>query len=204
MKDVVFSSRAYSKIIMHCAKYPHCAVNGVLLAVEDKNTDKPKSITYVDAIPLFHLCLHVTPMAEIALSQVEQWAESNGLIIAGYYLANENINDTSYDRPAHKIADKISEKCKASCLVVVDNKLVTLAHTTPAIRTLQNVENKWKLLDKSKVTVEEETLEATSSLLQDKVYYDLVDFDNHLDNIKLDWKNSSLNEQIEGIMSEKS
>ena len=70
MKDVVFTPKAYSKIIMHCAKYPHCAVNGVLLAVDEKNTDKPKSITYVDAVPLFHLCLHVTPMAEIALSQV--------------------------------------------------------------------------------------------------------------------------------------
>lgn len=53
-----------------------------------------------------------------------------------------------------------------------------------------------------RVTVEDETLEATSSLLEDKIYYDLVDFDNHLDNISLDWKNLSLNKQIEGILSD--
>lgn len=70
MKDVVFSPTAYNKMILHSAKYPHCAINGVLLAVDDKNNEKPKSITFVDAIPLFHLCLHITPMAEIALSQV--------------------------------------------------------------------------------------------------------------------------------------
>ncbi len=70
MKEVTFSSNAYVKMIMHCAKYPHCAVNGVLLTAEDKNEDKQKCITYVDAVPMFHICLHVSPMAEVALSQV--------------------------------------------------------------------------------------------------------------------------------------
>lgn len=70
MKEVIFSAKAYCKIMMHSAKYPHCAINGVLLAADDKNDEKSKTIVYLDAIPLFHLCLNVTPMAEIALSQV--------------------------------------------------------------------------------------------------------------------------------------
>lgn len=49
------------------AKYPHLACNGLLLA--SKNTEKSK-VEIVDAVPLFHQCLHVTPMAEIALIQV--------------------------------------------------------------------------------------------------------------------------------------
>ena len=48
----------------------------------------------------------------------------------------------------------------------------------------------------NRVTVDEDTLSRTSELLREKLYYDLVDFDNHLDNISLDWKNSSLNEEI--------
>lgn len=32
-----------------------------------------------------------------------------------------------------------------------------------------------------------------------KAYYDLVDFDNHLDNISLDWKNVNLNDQIDDV-----
>lgn len=204
MKEVVIFPEAYCKIMMHAAKYPHCALNGILLAENNKNDDKPKSLNFVDAIPLFHICLHITPMAEIALSQVEQYAEAKGLVIAGYYLANENVNDMSYERPAHKIADKIWEKFRSSCLFVVDNKLVTLNHDIPAIRTYYNVDGKWKQLDKFKVIIDEETLERTSALLRQKIYYDLVDFDNHLDNISLDWKNVSLNQQIQSILSDKS
>lgn len=58
-----FSERAYAKMIFHAAKYPHLAVNGVLLASKTENE-------IIDAIPLFHQCLYVTPMVEIALMQV--------------------------------------------------------------------------------------------------------------------------------------
>ena len=57
-------------MMLHAAKYPQCAVNGVLLASIDENSDKTQPVTYVNAVPMFHLCLHVSPMAEIALSQV--------------------------------------------------------------------------------------------------------------------------------------
>lgn len=72
MADVKFSVRAYSKMMLHAAKYPHCAINGVLLAEEPKAKDdkKGRCLFVCDAVPLFHLCLHVTPMAEIALTQV--------------------------------------------------------------------------------------------------------------------------------------
>lgn len=56
------SERAYAKMIFHAAKYPYLAVNGVLLASKTDNE-------IIDAIPLFHQCLYVTPMVEIALMQ---------------------------------------------------------------------------------------------------------------------------------------
>lgn len=67
MSEYEFSETAYTKIIFHAAKYPHQAVNGLLLAEK-----KPKGsiVQITDAIPLFHQCLHVTPMAEVALMQV--------------------------------------------------------------------------------------------------------------------------------------
>lgn len=76
MADVKFTSRAYCKMILHAAKYPHCAVNGVLLSECPKSKDSKKSqnIAFLDAVPLFHQCLHVSPMAEIALTQVGSFA----------------------------------------------------------------------------------------------------------------------------------
>lgn len=71
MADVIFSPRAYCKIILHAAKYPHCAINGLLLArIKNKNDGKSSELRIEDAIPLFHICLHVSPMAEIALTLV--------------------------------------------------------------------------------------------------------------------------------------
>lgn len=67
MSDIKFSSRAYTKIILHAAKYPHLAINGILLA---KESSKGKNLHIVDAVPLFHQCLYVTPMTEVAMVQV--------------------------------------------------------------------------------------------------------------------------------------
>lgn len=68
MSEFKISSRAYTKLIFHAAKFPHCAVNGILLAEKESSGKKPLIIA--DAIPLFHQCLFLTPMAEIALAQV--------------------------------------------------------------------------------------------------------------------------------------
>lgn len=69
--DLHISARAYTKMILHAVKYPHLAVNGVLLAKVQTSTAKSANrLEIIDAIPLFHQCLHVTPMAEVALTQV--------------------------------------------------------------------------------------------------------------------------------------
>lgn len=77
----------------------------------------------VDAVPLFHQCLYVTPMSEIALVQVEARAAKENLQIIGYYVAAENFYDNSIDRvPAIKIAEKIVENNGSAVVVVVSYK----------------------------------------------------------------------------------
>ena len=96
------------------AKYPHSAVNGLLLGSKSNKTE------VVDAVPLFHQCLYVTPMNEIALIQVESKAANDGLQIIGYYAASENFYDNTIDKvPAIKIAEKIVENNGTACVVVV-------------------------------------------------------------------------------------
>lgn len=72
MGDVSLETKAYAKIILHAAKYRHCAVNGVLLADASKIRDgaKNQDLDIIDTIPLFHHSHYVSPMAEIALTQV--------------------------------------------------------------------------------------------------------------------------------------
>lgn len=65
---------AFAKMFLHLAKYPELAVNGVLLSSQtDSKNDEVDSASYlnfVDCIPLFHGVLSLSPMLEIALSQV--------------------------------------------------------------------------------------------------------------------------------------
>ncbi|KAF3423993.1 hypothetical protein E2986_00993 [Frieseomelitta varia] len=200
MADISFSSRAYCKIILHAAKYPHCAINGLLLAKQNNKRDnKSAQLRIEDVVPLFHICLHVSPMAEIALTMVDQFAISKGLVLAGYYLANENINDLSTDKPAHKIADKIAENCGNSLLVVVDNKEITLSMSSIPLRVSQFVDGKWKLKDISDILYDKGATHTfvLYALLKAEKYRNLVDFDNHLDDISLDWQNRKLNKIIE-------
>lgn len=44
--------------------------------------------------------------------------------------------------------------------------------------------------------VEDEATEVVRSLVETRVYRDVVDFDNHLDDISLDWRNADIDAQI--------
>lgn len=82
MTEIKFSARAFCKIILHATKYPHCAINGILLAKSQAASNK--EVEFVDAVPLFHICLNLTPMAEIAIMQVCCVVTLNGYIILRY------------------------------------------------------------------------------------------------------------------------
>ncbi|XP_017146107.2 ER membrane protein complex subunit 8/9 homolog [Drosophila miranda] len=198
MCDYKISERAYTKLIFHAAKYPHQAVNGLLLA---EKTSKGSLVEIVDAIPLVHQCLHVTPMAEIALMQIDAYAEQEDLVIAGYYAAPENFYDNQIDKaPAVKIADKIQENFKHACLALVDNKLVTLEHNRAAIQVFSCAGDsaRWS---KAKFTLSQsaQTLEGVSLLLKRGAMRDVIDFDHHLDNPENDWTNEFLNQSLNDL-----
>ncbi|ETN64480.1 hypothetical protein AND_003779 [Anopheles darlingi] len=195
MSEIMFEPRAYCKIMLHAAKYPHLAVNGLLLA----ETGKPGVI--VDAVPLFHQCLHVSPMAEVALVQVEAKASRANRQIVGYYVGSENFADNRFERaPGIRIADKIAENCSNACVAVIDNTAVTLNMQYPALRMWQNRDNRWV---KARCAVDNErvTFDAVSCLLQRGAAKELNDFDNYLDNTQNDWDNVHLNGDLKQILA---
>lgn len=68
------TTQAYCKMVLHGAKYPHCAVNGLLVAERPSGAPRrdqtgPPSL-FVDCIPLFHGTLALAPMLEVALTLV--------------------------------------------------------------------------------------------------------------------------------------
>ncbi|XP_055615794.1 ER membrane protein complex subunit 8/9 homolog isoform X2 [Toxorhynchites rutilus septentrionalis] len=196
MSEVNISARAYCKIMLHAAKYPHLAVNGLLLGAKG-NFQK-----VVDAVPLFHQCLHVTPMAEIALIQVETKAAREGLQILGYYACSDNFYENSLlSAPGSGIAGKIAENVSGAALfAVIDNRALSINMRYSALNVWQNTDDGWSRI-KSTVEDSKNTFDAVSSLLQRGAMKELNDFDNYLDNTNNDWDNAHLNRDLGQILS---
>ncbi|XP_028392226.1 ER membrane protein complex subunit 8-like [Dendronephthya gigantea] len=191
---VVVSSRAYSKILLHASKYPHRAICGVLIAHENCDINK---IDVLDAVPLFHLSLGLAPMMEVALIQVDAYCKSNKLQVVGYYQANQSLDNNSPDVYAYKIAEKLQENFSSAFILMVDNKKMGFECEVQACKLYHLQENKWKYNEKDLCLADDETLNIVSQLMIGKAYPSLVDFDNHLDDLSLDWLNPEINKVVD-------
>lgn len=66
-----------------------------------------------------------------------------------------------------------------------------------ALRVAQHSDGKYKPIDIQRVSLnQDETLEICSSLVEGRMFEHLYDFDNHLDDVSLDFMNNSLNQEI--------
>ena len=179
------STRAYCKMMMHAAKHPSSNINGLLLTKKTGERD----VKYVDCIPLFHINTGLAPMMEVALAQVENDVNRSGLRIAGIYHAHDNLRDNHVDTFSQKIADKIAENIPGTLLVTIDSKKLSLNMDNPALILHQHdvSSGKWKKRDPASLRLEHEevSLQCAAALIHKKIYRDIVDFDNHLDDISL-------------------
>merc|ERR1711936_336039 len=199
-------TRAYAKVILHAAKYPHTAVNGVLLAkLPAKGQKQSPKLVLTDAIPLFHQTEGLSPMLEVALTQIEGRAASIGYGIAGFYHASRHFRDTSVDIFSQRIADRIADLSPfgRTALLTVNNREISLNlqnHSLLGQMFIGNSEGtgRWRTIAKDNIRVADDmTFAVTSQLLQTRGYKDLSDFDNHLDDVSIDYLNVSLNIEID-------
>lgn len=204
--DVTFELDAFAKVILHAAKYPAYPVNGLLIRSKAAGGGDLGVIHCEDAIPLTHVFLskYCTPTMEIALAQVEQQCKDSKSEVVGYYQANQNVEDTSPDFIATRIAEKLHDSNPNLIVVMVNNEqLDSNLETIPFVVYRFN-EGKLKIQDRPirLVPDDQECLATVSALIQAKAYRQLIDFDNHMDNIKEDyWANSKIKESIEQFSS---
>ncbi|KAF9166375.1 hypothetical protein DFQ27_004748 [Actinomortierella ambigua] len=183
MSTVTIAHKAYLKALLHASKYPASAVNGVLLAsANDRHL-------IVDAVPFFHFWNTLTPMLEVAMSQVELHCQKNDLVLAGYYEANERMTDHKLSTAGQKIASQILHINPGAFVVVVDNSKV--ASDENALVPYAFKDSAWRVNKQG--FGEQFRLEnpATPSLvakaIESREYEKLADFDSHLENVSADW-----------------
>jgi hypothetical protein len=136
-------------------------------------------------------------MMEVALTQIDVYCKSNNLTICGYYQANENLDDNRPLGVACRLGDKIQETCGEAFLLMIDNKkLLNLSEESYILYT--GTDGKWKKSNKG-VDVSTDVSDAGNSLVKNKTYRDLVDFDSYLDDITVNWINSYIDQEITRI-----
>lgn len=70
-----------------------------------------------------------------------------------------------------------------------------------ALNVWQFNDGKWKHKPEEPQLTPVETIEAVSSLLRQGIKDVVVDFDNHLDDVKLDWTNKALEKNVKEILN---
>ncbi|KAF9190266.1 hypothetical protein BGZ51_008797 [Haplosporangium sp. Z 767] len=166
-----FAHKSYLKPLLHAAKYPTTSVHGVFLA--DNSSDN-----VVDAVPFFHFWSSLTPMLEIAMTQVELHCKANGLRIIGYYEANEKLEDEALSLIGQKIASQIHQVNPEAFAVVPYHFKEGQWRVSKGAFTESN----------TLFTLENESSPALAAkAVREGLFSQVADFDNHLENVKEDW-----------------
>eukprot|EP01126_Amoeba_proteus_P006576 TRINITY_DN1229_c0_g1_i13.p1 TRINITY_DN1229_c0_g1~~TRINITY_DN1229_c0_g1_i13.p1 ORF type:complete len:198 (-),score=27.67 TRINITY_DN1229_c0_g1_i13:350-943(-) len=187
---IQFSGASYQKLILHLIKYPSLTVNGVFLGLQRSST-----LLIEDSIPLFHgPCL--SPMLEIALLQVESYANSRDLHIVGYYHAPASKTDEKLPPIAEQIASQIQSNYEGACLFLVKNIQTYEDHISGTFFTFSKKTRRWETNQARTPSFTKDTSskiwEELSENIEKRVFLNLSDFDNHLHDIQNDWRNTTL------------
>ncbi|KAG8346173.1 putative Uncharacterized protein family (UPF0172) [Trypanosoma vivax] len=111
---VVTSVDAYVKALLHCQKYPTQPVAGFLIGKRisengvgssGANAEDTDRVFVADSVPLFHAIMMTSPhpMMSVAYAQVSTYARTKGLVLLGYYVANEHVGDTTVSPLTEKV-----------------------------------------------------------------------------------------------------
>lgn len=186
---------AYIKLVLHAIKHKTSAVNGILLG----RLSGDGIVDIVDSVPLFHSQIGVLPPLEIALIMIEEYYTDKGLSIVGYFHANERFDDLELSSVAKNIGDHISKYLPVAALLLLDNKkfeaLSKGKDWSPVMQLYtKDGSRNWKLAEGNNILSVKEP--AANAVLLDYISSnkskDIVDFDDHLDDISKDWFNLEL------------
>lgn len=190
------SQNAYIKLVLHSLKHKTSAVNGVFVG-----SSCDDGVQIIDSVPLFHNHLGLLPPLEISLIMIEEYYSARGLGIVGYFHANERSDDVELGNVAKNIGDHIYRYFPQAAILLLDNKkLEALPKGKDGLPVMQlytrDASKNWKLAGSDvgcRLTTKEPAANAVLlDYISSKKWEDVVDFDDHLDDITKDWLNPEL------------
>ncbi|GAA5864513.1 hypothetical protein JCM3774_005151 [Rhodotorula dairenensis] len=180
------SPLAYLKVVLHAAKYPANTVVGLLVGTVDATSS---TCTVSDAIPLVHAWTDLAPMTEAALQLAQIYADQQGLVFLGLYVANERLNDLAIPHGAQRIADALHKERPQAFVLVVDNAKLAAPEAALLPYTCSK-SGTWSAttLSFAKISLVDSSIpEKALAVARQGRYADLGDFDDYLSDASVDW-----------------
>jgi hypothetical protein len=112
--EVVLHDQAYLKAVLHAARWPNCAVVGLLIA----NPLLQEEI--LDVLPLAHNSLsYLSPMAEAGLAVAKHHVKAQKRDVVGLYCAASRTGEDSVHPARQALAAEIARQLGKDALVLV-------------------------------------------------------------------------------------
>ncbi|KAJ4474487.1 hypothetical protein J3R30DRAFT_3707418 [Lentinula aciculospora] len=189
---------AYLKIFFHAAKHPHLQVNGVLLGKKVSGT-----VEIVDAVPLLHHWTSLSPMMEIGLDLAGKHAESRELQLVGYYQACERLDDTALAPVGERVASKLKQDFADAVALVIDGEKIGSDNAALIPFMAQSTSSSWRPCTEAgsvtpftpgssfSLSSSDIPARAISLVCDQQLQRKFGDFDDHLEDVKIDWLRNS-------------
>ncbi|KAL1925813.1 uncharacterized protein VTP21DRAFT_696 [Calcarisporiella thermophila] len=175
MSEYTLTSSAYLKPLLHALKHPSHAVVGLLLAREQK---------IVDAIPVLHFWSDLSGTLEMALQQVDIYAAENDMQIAGLYVANPALSDRTLPTSAVRVLDRIRQNNQNAIGFVIDNEKLSSDENALIPYLYKDGQFRHVPFDSA---FHIDKLPSLTQARRDHRHKRIVDFDEHLEDVSLDW-----------------
>ncbi|KAG1698787.1 hypothetical protein DVH05_014742 [Phytophthora capsici] len=186
--DYSVSTQTYVKLALHAAKHPANAVCGLLLGAA-----QGQGFVISDAVPLFHHEAPLAPLLEVACQMVDAYCQkSQKLEVVGFYYAGSGYSSSDSGNGlshfAEKVADKVEANCSRACVLVLDGQQLNSEAKSALQFLLKDVKRGWTKVDNRLKLADGATKTLTQGLEQN-VQEDVVDFEEHLEDVSKDWRN---------------
>ncbi|PAV58250.1 hypothetical protein WR25_11907 [Diploscapter pachys] len=187
--SVEIQPSAYVLSVLHALKTPANGVVGLLVG-----THGPNSIKITNAVPVAHSVTPMAPVVEVALALV-----SHSNTVVGVYFANQHLKDDSLNAFVKRFAEKVGTMSgKSPLLLQIRNRDLNPSCSSNCLVAYQKDKesDNWKTV---KLNHSAKAQTALSMSIQDKLYRQIVDVENHFDKPELDFYNLALNAKVDKL-----
>ena len=158
------------------------------------------TIKIIETIPISHTSHYLAPNIEVALNSVSIFAQEQELVISGYYQTDKNNEACCLDTFGQRVTEKIAESYSNAVLC-------SLSFSGPTAQTILDlyhfVDGKWRSRPAQSFSIENDPEILAKSILysKEKLYRKIVDFEEHFNNISLDWTNPKISQRIDYLVA---